>query len=192
MPLKHTLLGLLQWEPMHGYKLRRYTAEYAWIYPMANASIYPALHGLESSGFISHETEIHNGRARKVYEITSAGREELRQWLAHSEREKVSHRDQNLLKIAMHNDDTIKDSQNWLEQSIQDIESELAAHQEHKLKANEMSRYAKIALEYGSALIDLRKRFLEEVLATSKAPARETIYDEMNSTFQEESKSRSA
>ena len=133
MPLKHTLLGLLQWQPMHGYLLRQHAKEYAWIYPMANASIYPALHALEKDGFIDHKPEIHNGRARKVYEITDAGRQELRHWLVSGADQKPSFRDQMLLKIAMQSDETMPDARSWLEETLAEVEAEAeAVHVRHR------------------------------------------------------------
>lgn len=167
MPLKHTLLGFLQKEPMHGYKLRRQAREYAWIYPMANASIYPALHSLEKDGFIDHESEIHNGRARKVYRITQAGRQELLNWLGDHESANGSHRDKALLKIAMQNDETIGGARRWIQDAIRQLDAELHELSQGGIKEGVPSAYADLVLTYGTELILLRKRFLERVLETS-------------------------
>lgn len=175
MPLRHTLLRLLQWQPMHGYVLRQRAQEYAWIYPMANASIYPALHGLEKEGFIGHRSEISNGRARKVYQITDAGRQELRQWLADRSQKKPSFRDQTLLKIAMQGDDTIAEAQHGLEEELAAVATELQESLKAESDIPQMSRYARLATNYGTELISLRKRFLEQVLATAKSERRRAV-----------------
>ena len=175
MPLKHTLLGLLQWQPMHGYLLRQHAKEYAWIYPMANASIYPALHSLEKEGFIDHKPEIHNGRARKVYEITAAGQQELRQWLISGADQRPSFRDQMLLKIAMQSDETMPEARAWLEETLTEVEAELADHLEMAENIPQVSKYAQLALEYGGELISLRTRFLKKVLASSEVSNRGAI-----------------
>ncbi|MEE3326419.1 MAG: PadR family transcriptional regulator [Myxococcota bacterium] len=172
MPLKHTLLGFLQKQPMHGYNLRRQAREYAWIYPMANASIYPALHSLEKDGFISHESEIHNGRARKVYQITEAGRQELLNWLGEQESTKRSHRDQALLKIAMQNDETIGGARRWIQDALRQLDVELQEIRKGGIHNGMPSDYSDLALTYGTELIMLRKRFLEKVLETSGASQR--------------------
>ena len=99
MAVKHTLLGLLSWKPMHGYRLRKVAQAYSWMYPMTNASVYPALHELERDGFIEHDSEVHTGRARKVYRITDVGRSELRRWLSMSPDADSSIRDPLLLKV---------------------------------------------------------------------------------------------
>ncbi len=175
MPLRHTLLGLLQWRPMHGYVLRQHAKEYAWIYPMANASIYPALHRLEKEGFIGHRSEIHNGRARKVYEITPAGSQELRQWLGDPSPQKASFRDQMLLKIAMQSDETMKDAREWLEAELAEVESEFQENLEAGTSIPQVSKYARLAMSYGTELVRLRKRFLEQVLAASESAHRDAV-----------------
>ena len=172
MPLKHTLLGFLQKEPMHGYKLRRQAREYAWIYPMANASIYPALHSLEKDGFIDHESEIHNGRARKVYRITQAGRQELLNWLGEHEATSQSHRDQALLKIAMQNNETIGGARRWIQDALRQLDQELEELSRGGIKESMPSDYSSLAMSYGTELIMLRKRFLEKVLETSSSAQR--------------------
>lgn len=169
MPLKHTLLRFLEQEPMHGYKLRQHARECAWMYPMANASIYPALHSLQTEGFIDHHSEIHNGRARKVYQITNAGRQELDHWLRNSQPVDRSHRDQTLLKIAMQSNETISGASGWLREAISQLESDLSKLLgEGKTPDASSSEYADLAVAYGVDLINLRKKFLQKILKASE------------------------
>ena len=172
MPLKHTLLRFLQQEPMHGYKLRRHARECAWMYPMANASIYPALHSLEAEGFIGHQSEIHKGRARKVYRITNAGRQELHNWLSDSQPVNSSHRDEALLKIAMQSEETISGAHEWIQKAITQLESDLSDLLRGRPNASSSSsEYSDLAIAYGTDLINLRKEFMQKVLeASEKAP----------------------
>lgn len=164
MPLRHALLGLLDWRPMHGYKLRQYAKEYSWIYPMTNASIYPALHTLEQEGFVAHHSEIHNGRARKVYAITDAGRRELRHWLESPTAAPQSLRDQMLLKIAMQRDETMDVSRQWIERALADLDEEIQRHDRQVRTADDRLGYASIAMEYGADMLQLRRRLLQRVL----------------------------
>ena len=173
MPLKHTLLRFLEEEPMHGYKLRQHARECAWMYPMANASIYPALHSLEAEGFIGHRSEIHEGRARKVYRITNAGRQELLNWLSDSQPANSSHRDQALLKIAMQSNETISGARGWLQKAITQLESDLSELlRGGTTAAASSSEYSELAIAYGTDLINLRKQFLEKVLEASETAHR--------------------
>lgn len=172
MPLRHTLLGLLDWQPMHGYLLRQHARQYSWIYPMTNASIYPALHGLEEDGFITHHSEIHNGRARKVYQISDAGRGELRRWLTEATPQAVSFRDQMLLKIAMQSDDTIGPAQYWIEEVLAELRREHDQQARNMEPDGDQTSYARLAMAYGLEMVRLRIRFLEQVLGATAGEQR--------------------
>jgi transcriptional regulator len=74
------VLKALSWEPMHGYNildwLRRATQNELRI---EDAALYPALHRMEARGLIASEWGLsENNRRAKYYELTPAGRRELR------------------------------------------------------------------------------------------------------------------
>ncbi len=72
------VLGALADAPAHGYAVivalrERSDGEF----DLAEGTVYPALHRLESDGFLSATfVEVH-GRRRKVYALTATGRREL-------------------------------------------------------------------------------------------------------------------
>jgi DNA-binding PadR family transcriptional regulator len=73
--LRLYLLRLLDEEPRHGYEVIRLLRDrFRGIYAPSPGTIYPRLARLEEEGLVTHDEE--NGR--KVYRITEAGREELR------------------------------------------------------------------------------------------------------------------
>ncbi len=83
MSLRHAILGILEYEPMHGYQIRQVLGEgMSAFWPVNLAAIYPALRKLEDDGLLSHRVESGGeGRPdRKVFEITDAGRDELAAW----------------------------------------------------------------------------------------------------------------
>jgi DNA-binding PadR family transcriptional regulator len=163
MPIGHTLLGLLEREPMHGYLLRQQSKDFAWIYPMASASIYPALHDLESKGFILHRQEIHNGRARKVYEITPEGRQEQARWLSAAPTASSTLRDRTLLQLSMQNDDSLKRSRRWIEQQIERSQQDIERYARRLEVELDISKYERLSLEYGIDLMKLRSGYLQRV-----------------------------
>ena len=157
------MLGLLYWKPMHGYLLRQNAQEYAWIYPMSNTNVYPALHSLEKEGFVCFESQIHDGRARKVYSITEAGVGELFTWLTSKTEEKLTFRDTLLLKISMMEEEAMAHAAPWLEQVATSLENDIA-NAEYELKSRpERSRYAMLTMEYGVDLLRIRLNFLRKV-----------------------------
>lgn len=83
MSLRHAILGILDYQPLHGYALKRVLEEgIASFWPVNLAAIYPSLRKLEKDRLVSHRTEpSQEGRPdRKVYEVTEAGRAELARW----------------------------------------------------------------------------------------------------------------
>ena len=165
MPLRHTLLGLLDRTPMHGYRLRQHARRFSWIYPMTNASIYPALHSLEQERFVTHHSEVRNGRVRKVYEITESGRRELRTWLAKSLTTASSLHDPMLLQVALQREESVEIARHWLEAAIAELDEQIEHHRLEMQQNVETSDYARLAMEYRADVLGLRRRLLESVLA---------------------------
>ena len=168
MPLRHTLLGLLDEKPMHGYLLRKHAKSYSWIYPMTNASIYPALHGLEEDGFITHSSEIHSGRARKIYRITPEGREDLGKWLREPVYQAPCFRDQMLLKIVMLGDHSLQGAREGIEKVLEELRSEIAFYESNITSAGAKTVGMELAHEYGFEMLRLRVGFFERILSLTR------------------------
>lgn len=165
MSLRHTVLGILDWVPLHGYALRDLVRGYANIYPMTNASIYPTLRELEKDGLVRHEEEVRDGRLRKVYSITDAGRHELRRWLAEAGDQRGLYRDPVLLKISLLRDTALESAGGWLEREL-DRCRDSVEDTERFLKANgeQLPRYTRLTAEHGVELLRQRQQLLARVL----------------------------
>jgi DNA-binding PadR family transcriptional regulator len=83
MTVPHTLLGLLEREPCHGYDLKRdYDAYFGRRRPLPFGQVYSTLARLVRDGKVAPgEIEAGDGPDRKRYAITDAGRSELETWL---------------------------------------------------------------------------------------------------------------
>jgi PadR family transcriptional regulator, regulatory protein PadR len=72
------LLAVLQPEPGHGYAVIQRLAEASdGAFDLPEGTIYPALHRLERKGLLESREVEFEGRRRRVYAITSTGREAL-------------------------------------------------------------------------------------------------------------------
>jgi PadR family transcriptional regulator, regulatory protein PadR len=72
------LLAVLQSTPGHGYAvIQRLAAASGGAFDLPEGTIYPALYRLERRGFLESREVEFEGRRRRVYEITAAGRESL-------------------------------------------------------------------------------------------------------------------
>lgn len=83
MSLEHAILGFLTYRPMSGYDLKKiFDTSVRHFWPADQAQIYRTLNWLSEKGWADVEVVEQEDRPdRKVYHITEAGREELRQWL---------------------------------------------------------------------------------------------------------------
>ena len=176
LSIRHTLLGLLDWAPMHGYALRELARSYQFAYPMPTNNIYPALKQLSTEGFVSvHDTEVIDGRARKIYEITPAGRAELERWLAEDPGEgPITVRDPNMLKIALLRDGALAGARAWIvahrARVLEDTKKGEAFLRE---QGSSLPRFTRLVAEHGVeggyGRVAFLDRLLDEIDADSKA-----------------------
>lgn len=166
MSLRHTLLALLDWFPLHGYALREYAKGYAWLHPMTNANIYPTLRSLEGEGFVEHREEVHEGRLRKVYHATDDGREELRRWLTDPGDQRGLFRDPALLRICLLREGVLEDARPWIERE-RDRTAETVQQGQDAIDglSGRIPKYTRMVAEHGVALARLRLEWLGELLA---------------------------
>src|SRR6478735_384607 len=93
------ILGLLSTAPLSGYEIKAIVDRSTRFFWAASyGQIYPELRRLEEEGLVAGEEAPTGGRARRVYSLTPAGREELVGWLAGTETT-VELRDESLLRL---------------------------------------------------------------------------------------------
>jgi DNA-binding PadR family transcriptional regulator len=100
-----SLLGVLSLGPMSGYQMRQMMEQStANFWSESFGQIYPALKRMLADGLVelvegtANATDAKDTKERKVYRITEAGRERLREWLGVPARPQV-HRHELLLKV---------------------------------------------------------------------------------------------
>lgn len=76
--LEICVLAAMRSEETYGYKLIRDVSPYIEI---SESTLYPILKRLEAGGFVTVRSAEHNGRLRKYYSITDAGREKLEEFI---------------------------------------------------------------------------------------------------------------
>jgi DNA-binding PadR family transcriptional regulator len=84
MSLPHSLLGLLNYRPATGYDLKAgFEKSINLFWNASLPQIYRTLNQMEKKGWLSFEVEHQDGKpSRKIYNLTDAGKKELRQWLS--------------------------------------------------------------------------------------------------------------
>ncbi len=79
------VLGVLREAPLHGYAIaRRIERASDEVFSLGEGVLYPLLHQMEQAGLVCGNWEAADGRRRKVYGLTDAGRrrfvQEQRLW----------------------------------------------------------------------------------------------------------------
>lgn len=72
------VLTVLNREPSYGYKI---ISDVSPCIDISESTLYPILKRLESAGCLTTYTQEHNGRTRKYYRITDAGRRRIAEFL---------------------------------------------------------------------------------------------------------------
>jgi PadR family transcriptional regulator, regulatory protein AphA len=101
MDIQYTILGLLNWQSLSGYDLKKIIAESELFYWSGNNNqIYNRLIELHNQGLVSQVIiQQESLPAKKIYTITDTGREELHRWLL-SEPELPEFRNNFLITLA--------------------------------------------------------------------------------------------
>lgn len=166
MSLRHTLLGILDWVPAHGYALREMCKGYSWLYPMTNTNIYPALRDLENERFVTHTEQVVDGRLRKVYSVTEAGRGELLRWLRDPIRQPGTYRDPTLLKLCLLRDGAVGEARTWLEEELESgLQVVRDAEAFFAQPDVDLPYFTRLVAEHGLALARFRTDWLAKVIA---------------------------
>jgi PadR family transcriptional regulator, regulatory protein PadR len=79
------ILAAIEPEPQHGYSIiEALRAKSNGVFDLPEGTIYPALHRLERAGLLGSRWSVHEGRRRRVYRLTAAGKaalhHETEQW----------------------------------------------------------------------------------------------------------------
>ncbi len=74
------LLSVVQDGPLHGYAIiEALRARSGSAFDLPEGTVYPALHRLERAGLLQSHWSESAGRGRRVYELSRAGREAIRE-----------------------------------------------------------------------------------------------------------------
>jgi DNA-binding PadR family transcriptional regulator len=99
-PTGRAILGMIGIGRQTGYDIKQFVDKTTRLFWAASyGQIYPELRRLEDAGLIHGRSEPTGERARKVYELTEAGEDALRGWLASGDEPLYELRDEGMLKL---------------------------------------------------------------------------------------------
>jgi PadR family transcriptional regulator, regulatory protein AphA len=99
-PVDYLILGLVAWlQPCTSYDLKREvqrTVSHFWTF--SHTALYQAPAELVAAGLLKDEQQT-DGRRRRLYQLTPAGQDALRDWLGETSAHPIELRDLSLLKL---------------------------------------------------------------------------------------------
>jgi DNA-binding PadR family transcriptional regulator len=95
----YVILGALRHEPRSGYEIKQLVdTATRFFWAASYGQIYPELHRLEENGLVESESAPTGARKRRIFKITTAGLDALREWL-HGRETRMEMRDESLLRL---------------------------------------------------------------------------------------------
>ena len=135
MSVPHALLALLSEKPKYGLRLQsEFEARTGEVWPLNVGQVYTTLQRLERDGLIVSDGEGERSQKQKRYRITSAGAEELAEWLRTPPELVPPPRDELVIKVLV-----------ALQVPGVDVHELLQVHRRHVIEV--MQRYTRIKAE---------------------------------------------
>jgi DNA-binding PadR family transcriptional regulator len=161
MSLRHAVLGLLAEQPGSGYDLlKRFQTAMANVWSATQSQLYGELGKLEKASLIKVADA--GPRGRKEYEITDAGREELRAWLL-SPYEPPAPRSESLLRVYFLDEVSPEEAQDYVtgmgEVGLRRLEH--LERLEETVEWDNASVYGRLALEWGKRFSRMQAEWAE-------------------------------
>ncbi len=129
----YAILGLVSFGEMSGYDLKRFadrSIQHFFWSPSAS-QVYSELRRLESMGYVTERTVEQESRPdKRLYQITSQGREELGRWLDHPNVDQGVRKSTFLLKLFFRRDNAYQVAIDQLLARLGQIEQTLAEYEQ--------------------------------------------------------------
>ncbi len=171
MAIKYSILGLLHYKDMHGYRIKEHVERnFGHMWSINYGQIYPNLKKLCEDGLISMREMPQNGEKgppRKLYSITEKGREEFVRWLHDSPERTMIMRDPFLMRFVFFGFGDREKALALIDEQIRDYEKQLKRRDENKKRWTELGLYVRLVADLGISFnemyIDWLKRAREEI-----------------------------
>jgi DNA-binding PadR family transcriptional regulator len=169
MSVKYAILGLLHYQDMHGYRIKRHMEQhFGHMWSINYGQIYPNLKKMEQEGLVTKEEVARSGTpSRKLYSITPAGKEAFSQWLVSDPHGTMLLRDPFLLRFVFFGFGSKERALRLVDEQIALYETQLEKRRENMRKWQRQGIYVRKMGELGLLLnemiLEWLKRSREEI-----------------------------
>ena len=155
----YAILGLVSFGEMSGYDLKRFADRsiHHFFWSPSASQVYSELRRLKSMGYVTERRVEQQTRPdKRLYEITSRGREELRRWLDHPDVDQGVRKSTFLLKLFFRRDTSYQVAIDQLLARLSQIEQTLAEYEQIEKEIKEVDDYLFPYLVLQSGLAKIR------------------------------------
>jgi len=166
MSLQHILLGLLSESPNSGYELNKRletVGQHIWL--TEQSQIYRALYKMTSNGWVSFELVAQEATPnKKVYSLTSVGREEFEQW-SHTAPDTDPNAQSWLAQLFLTPNLTEIEARILIQQRIMSVQGKLIWARDRHHQENHSAPHKSFTLRYYMNILEAETEWLETSLA---------------------------
>lgn len=177
MGIRYTILGLLHYEDMHGYRIKEHIEQnFGHMWSINYGQIYQNLKKLEEEGLVRMVEVVpseNGGPQRKPYSITDAGKAEFSRWLASSPDRQMLLRDPFLTRFVFFDFGDRADALRLIDEQIRLYEEQLARRRSNRSRWKRFSDYVRLTselgIEFNQMYVEWLKRARREVERSGRA-----------------------
>lgn len=166
MSLKYSILGLLHYRSLHGYRIKEIIEQnFGHMWTINFGQIYPNLKSMLEEGLIDVKEENRvgeKGPPRKLYSITEPGREVFSEWLAQSPEKEMLLRDPFLMRFVFFGFGEVENAIELIDEQIKKYEKQLENRKENLQRWKQNDVFVKLMAEFGVRMNQMMLEWLKE------------------------------
>jgi len=162
MGIKYSILGLLHYEDMHGYRIKDHLEKnFGHMWSINYGQIYQNLKKMEEEGLVEMvemAPSEDGGPSKKLYTVTDAGREEFARWLAGSPERQMLLRDPFLTRFVFFGFGDDDRALETIDEQIDIYAEQLERRRTNMPRWSQQSDYVRLMAELG---VEFNEMYLE-------------------------------
>jgi len=181
MSVKYAILGLLHYQDMHGYRIKRHVEQhFGHMWSINYGQIYPNLKKMEDEGLVTKREIARPGTpARKLYSLTQAGRDAFSEWLESDPQGTMLLRDPFLLRFVFFGFGSKEQALGQMDEQIRSYEAQLEKRRENLRRWHRQGMYVRQMGELGLLLNEMMLEWLKRSRGEIAASSDEEIPTEL-------------
>lgn len=177
MAVKHTILGLLHYKDMHGYRIKEHIENnFGHMWSINHGQIYQSLKKMKGEGLVTMVELVpsdNGGPHKKLYSITDKGRDEFSHWLASDPEGQMLLRDPFLTRFVFFGFGDRERALEIVQGQIEIYEEQLARRRDNVTRRKRQGSYvglvADLGLTFNEMYLEWLKRAYIEISESDEA-----------------------